>query len=207
MCVCERLNASAHAEVTRLLRAPRPHVETLMGFERPRLRRFVPVRRLMPRGRRMKCSPRSARRWRPSEFCSLLNAASHPELCCPGGPRVKLFSRSISTLRRSQGDSPTCPHTCARHTVRSLNSSGMHVPRHSQQSVQPFCFLTLTKRLAVTLCFTHSHCLTLTLTSIYAANCRTEADNCTEKIAFPAVTESMFLVETLSAVSPPARRS
>lgn len=38
----------------------------------------------------------------------------------------------------------------------------------------------------------HLHCLSLTSTSIYAANCQNEEDNCTEKTEFPAVTESVL---------------
>ncbi len=89
-----------------------------MVSERPRLRQFVSFCRLMPRGRQMKCSPRSVRPWRPSDSynqhrllpTTLLSRRSTCE-----AP----FSLSLSAVSL-KGDSPIHPHTCTRHTLIEL---------------------------------------------------------------------------------------
>lgn len=158
------------------------HVKTLITFARSRLNQFVSVCRLTPRGHRMKCSPRFARRWSPVPPSDFLNTA--PTL----NSSVQEVHHSKETHLHPH-NLPPAPNTC------SLNSSGSHVPpnvlKHSQHSAKPLSAFDTDEARGCHILL-HLHCLSLTSTSIYAANCQEEADNCTENTAFPAVTESVL---------------
>lgn len=146
--------------------------------------------RLTPRGHRTRCSPRSARRWRASDLYNVL-------LVVAGVPSwAKTFFLSVSFLltavfapRRLAHIIPTLSHQTSTHwapvACMSPNTPSSQYSYNNKKTNR----LTPTKHLFATFCFIQSQsfspslslCLFLTLTSINADSCWTEAGYCTEE--------------------------
>lgn len=208
---------------------PRLHVETLTASERP----LVSVRLVSPPPQiDAERSPDEvfAQICQAMEtFWFLQSQQTHPPPPTPPNPTqpsavqdshlwrpslsLSLSFCYITTRRLTPTPPPSHPptHTCTRHIAHwtpVVCMSHLMFWNTPQQSVKlSLCPSTLTKRPVVTSCFTHSRCLSLslslTLTSIYAANCRTEADNRTEKNSIPCCDWEHVSKLNVKSLSPP----
>jgi len=114
--VCVFLNATAGIEVISLLSAaanscPLLCVRMLMASEKLL---SISVCRLMPRGRQMKCSSRSARWWSPVPPSD--PTLYTPTLCCPAGLSMKTLSFSpITSWPLPPAPAHSTPVVCMSH--------------------------------------------------------------------------------------------